>query len=320
MSLGVDLGGTNLRAAVVDGAGHISGEHKLKHASHDPSVVADAIARAAKEAIAQARVQPGELTTAGVGVAGMIRKGTGLVVNGPNLGWRDVPIDKLLAQRLPGLAIAVHNDLAVAVWGERTCGAGKGVDDLAMVMVGSGVGCGLVLGGQLHCGGAGVAGEFGHTKVVPDGAPCGCGQRGCLEAYAGGHNLARRAKEALAAGTKSSIASLAGGNEKLTAATLAQAAHEGDALSLRLAEEGGRHLGLALANLVTLLNPARLILGGSVFIGFSQLAAAARAGLDQHSAVAARAALTIVPPQLGDDAGVIGAALLGRLGVVHVPS
>src|SRR5476651_2259716 len=143
--VGVDLGGTNVRAAVIDPAGRVLGQEKHRLQSREPPQVAEAIVRAAKTACGAAGLPFGELRGAGIGVAGMIEKGSGVVLNAPNLGWKDVPIQKLLAARAPRLPMVIANDLSVAVWGERMAGAGKGIDDLVVVLVGSGVGCGMVL-------------------------------------------------------------------------------------------------------------------------------------------------------------------------------
>ena len=323
--IGVDVGGTNVRAAVVDPEGHILGQEKHRLQSREPPQVAEAVVRAAKTACGAAGLPFSELKAMGVGVAGMVQRGTGLVLNAPNLGWRDVPFAKLLAARAPKLPLWIANDLSVAAWGERAAGAGRGVDDLIVVLVGSGVGAGIILGGKLHEGASGVAGELGHILVHPGGRTCGCGKRGCLEAYAGGHNLAawarddlriglaaaRAAQKPLAVGKK--LLDQAGGDlEKITAAAMERAAHEGCELSRRLLDEAGRLLGVALANLVTVLNPARLLLGGGVLAGSPRIMRATTEGIDAHTSKAARAALQVSAPLLGEQAGVVGAALLAR--------
>jgi glucokinase len=291
----------------------------------EPSQVAEVVVRAAKTACGAAGMPFGEVKGMGIGVAGMIEKGTGVVLNAPNLGWREVPFLKLLQARAHKLPVWIANDLSVAAWGERAAGAGRGVDDLIVVLVGSGVGAGIILGGKLHEGASGVAGELGHILVQPAGRLCGCGKRGCLEAYAGGHNLAAWARDdlriALAAarasgqkapGVGRKLLELVGEPDKVTAAAMERAAHEGDELSRRLLEEAGRLLGVALANLVTVLNPARLLLGGGVLAGSPRMMRAAVAGVDAHASKTSRAALTISAPELGDQAGVVGAALLAR--------
>jgi glucokinase len=219
----------------------------------------------------------------------------------------------------------IGNDLSVAAWGERSAGAGRGVDDLLVVLVGTGVGAGLILGGKLLEGASNVAGELGHVLAHPGGRLCGCGQRGCLEAYAGGHNLAAWARDDLriamaamrAAGQRHpavgrKLLEIAGEPEKVTAAAMERAAHEGDELSRRLLEEAGSLLGVALANLITVLNPARLLLGGGVLTGSPRMMRSAIEKLDAHTAKMARSALQISAPELGDQAGVVGAALLAR--------
>ncbi len=335
MYVGLDLGGTNVRAAVIDGEGRVLGQEKHRLQSREPPQVAEAIVRAAKTACGAAGIPFGELRGAGIGVAGMIEKGSGVVLNAPNLGWKDVPIGKLVAARAPRLPLLVANDLSVAVWGERMAGAGKSVDDLCVVLVGSGVGCGMVLSGKLYEGAGGVAGEFGHLKVpAPYGGAdgksalgrlCGCGQRGCLEAYAGGHNMAAWARDdiriasaaARAAGKLPTagrkLLDLVGGDpEKISASAMERAAHEGDELSRRLLEEAGKMLGLALANLVTLINPQKLLLGGGVLANSPRMLRQVTESIDAHAGKAQRASLTIAEPALGDNAGVVGAALLVR--------
>lgn len=323
--VGIDLGGTNVRAAVVDVGGHVLGQEKHRLLSREPPQVAEAVVRAAKTACGAAGMPFGEMKGMGVGVAGWIEKDTGVVMNAPNLGWREVPFLKLVQARAPRLPVWIGNDLSVAAWGERAAGAGRGVDDLIVVLVGSGVGAGIILGGKLHEGASGVAGELGHIQVHPGGRLCGCGQRGCLEAYAGGHNLAAWARDdvriALAAARTSGqkhpavgrkLLEIVGEPDKVTAAAMERAAHEGDELSRRLLEEAGNLLGVALANLVTTLNPARLLLGGGVLAGSPRMMRAAVAQIDAHTSKAARKALKISAPELGDQAGVVGAALLAR--------
>ena len=323
--VGVDVGGTNVRAAVVDVDGHVLGQEKHRLQSREPPQVAEAVVRAAKTACGAAGLPFGELKAMGLGVAGMIQKSTGVVLSAPSLGWHDVPFIKLLQARAPKLPMWIANDLSVSAWGERAAGAGRGVDDLMVVLVGSSVGLGIILGGKLQEGASGVAGELGHMLVHPGGRLCGCGKRGCLEAYAGGHHLAAWARDdiriATAAGRvagkpstlgKKLVEQAGGDLEKITAAAMERAAHEGDELSRRLLDEAGRMLGVALANLVTVLNPARLLLGGAVLAGSPRMMRATREGIDANTGKAARLALQVSVPELGEQAGVVGAALLAH--------
>ena len=203
---------------------------------------------------------PASVGRIGIGVAGQVMGHTGLVTNAPNLGWRDVAFGGLVEKAL-GVPVRVANDLSVAAWGEKRFGAARGIDDVVLVFVGSGVGSGLILAGRLHEGAQGVAGELGHTKVRlprPGFTPrrCGCGQLGCLEAYTSGVNVAARVREELAAGAARRILELVDGDLVRVTASVVEDAHAlGDAYAVALWEEVSRLLGTAVANLVTLLEP-----------------------------------------------------------------
>lgn len=324
--MGIDVGATNVRAAVVDSEGHVLGEEKHRLVSREPPQVAEAVVRAAKTACGAAGMPFSELLGMGVGIAGSVQRGTGLVLDAPQLGWHSVPFLKLLQARAPRLPLWIANELAVAAWGERAAGAGRGVDDLLVVLVGGAVGSALILGGKLHEGASGGSGELGHVVVQPGGRACACGQKGCLEAYVGGQQLAACAREELRAaiGAMRAAAQRApaaarilyehvnGDPEKITVAVMERCAHEGDEPSRRILETAGQLLGTAVANLVTVLNPARLLLGGGVLGASPRLLRAAIAAIDARAHKAARAALTISAPALGETAPVVGAALLAR--------
>lgn len=316
LAIGVDLGGTNARAAVVDAdTGEIVAAHKEPLRDRTPSRVVEVVAHAVREATGAAGLDPRARGVVGVGVAGQCLGRTGVVLNAPNLGWRDVPFGDLLHAAL-GLEVRVANDLSVAAWGEKRFGAAKGIDDVILVFVGSGVGSGLILAGRPYDGAQGLAGEFGHVKVRPPRREtkvrrCGCGQDGCLEAYTSGVNVAARVREEIAAGASTRVMELAGGDlARVSASTVDDAFRAGDAYAIALWEEVGELLGTATANLITLLNPARVILGGGVFLGSPGLAAIARSWLDRTVSRSATTGLTIEHAWLGDDAGVIGAAVL----------
>jgi glucokinase len=317
VSLGVDLGGTNARAAVVDtDSGEIVAVHKEPLRDRAPAAVVAVIQRAIAEASTAAGLPAAPSGCVGVGVAGQCLGATGMVLNAPNLGWRDVPFGELLSAALR-TRVKVANDLAVAAWGERRFGAARGIDDVVLVFVGSGVGSGIIAGGRLYDGSTGVAGELGHVKVGPvrgeaEARRCGCGELGCLEAYTSGVNVAARVRERIAAGARTRVAELAGGDlARVNASLVDEAYRAGDAFARELWDEVGLLLGTSIANLVTLLNPARLILGGGVLLGCPALAALVRARFDEKVSRSAARGLTVERAWLGDDAGVIGAAVLG---------
>jgi glucokinase len=316
VALGVDLGGTNVRAAIVDReSGEVIASYKEPLRDRTPGSVVEVIRHAVGEAAVAAGTSPAACAKAGVGVAGQVLGETGVVLNSPNLGWRDVPFARLLEAAL-GIPVRVANDLAVAAWGERRFGAAREIDDVILVFVGSGVGSGLILGGRLHGGAAGVAGEFGHVKVRPlrpetKVRRCGCGELSCLESYVSGVNVAARVREDLQAGAATLIRDMVCGDlARASASHVEEAYCRGDAYARALWEENGDLLGTATANYITTLNPARLILGGGVLLGCPRLDAIVRKHVDEKVLRAAHRGLSVEHAFLGDDAGVIGAALL----------
>jgi glucokinase len=316
LALGVDLGGTNARAAVVDrDSGEIVASHKEPHRDRAPAAVVETVAHAIEQALAGEGRQARSFGQLGIGVAGQCLGRTGVVLNAPNLGWLDVPLGRLLEQRL-GLSVRIVNDLSAAAWGERRFGAARGVDDAVLVFVGSGVGSGLILGGRLHEGSRGVAGEVGHAKVRPMRATtaprrCGCGQIGCLEAYTSGMNIAARVREELAAGAASRISELVRGDlTRVSASVVDEASQQGDPYARALWEEVADLLGNGIASVVTLLNPGRVILGGGVLLGCPELRRRVDDVFQERVSRSAAVDLSLERAFLGDDAGVIGAALL----------
>ncbi|QSQ12891.1 ROK family protein [Myxococcus landrumensis] len=306
-TLGIDLGGTFARAAVVDEAGKMLASAKVALAERSPSSVVETIAEAASAAVRSAGVI---VDACGVGAAAQIHKDSGVLSVAPNLGWRNVPLGQLLTDRL-GQPVKVVNDLSAAAWGELHAGAGRGAQDLLVVFVGSGVGSAIISGGRLLDGAGGVAGELGHIKVVPGGRRCGCGEQGCLEAYTGGHNLIAQARELLEAGASPALAHLVGDDgAKLTPVTLEQAAEAGDAAAREVYERAAHFLALAVANQVTVLNPARLILGGGVLNHCPGIRRRVLEGVRAWASQTSREGLLIADAELGDDSGLIGAALL----------
>jgi glucokinase len=311
-AVGVDLGGTNLRAALVDTSGprpRLDHERKTAVDDRAPEAVADAIAQAVRDIEAGG----GAVDAIGIGLAGMVRSDSGVVDNAPNLGWRAVDFRGVLRARLGDRRVVMANDVSAITWGEYRYGAGEGAANLLCIFAGTGIGGGIVAGGRLVEGATGIAAEIGHTKVVtgPSARQCGCGQRGCIEAYAGGKNLAERARAELRVGGKSLAVELAGGDpESVHAGHLDEAAAAGDPYAVALWDEIAPLFGLVLANAVTLLNPARVIIGGGVLWGAAELR---RRLLDAYHELVnheSGRACRIVEAGLGDAAGIVGAASL----------
>lgn len=306
-TLGIDLGGTFARAAVVDEQGRIVAASKIPLAERSPVAVVEAIAHAAKVAVETAGAP---VSSCGVGAAGQIHGESGVLAVAPNLGWRNVPLGDMLKTRL-GFSVRVVNDLSAAAWGELNAGAGRGAHDMYTVFVGSGVGSAIIANGKLVNGGGGVAGELGHIKVLPNGRRCGCGELGCLEAYVGGHNLIAQTRELLATGRSAVLTELTGGDPaRVTPVTLEHAAEQGDAEAREIYERASLMLAIAVANQVTVLNPARLILGGGVLAHCPGIRRRVLEGVQAFASNTSREGLLITDAELGDDSGLIGAALL----------
>ena len=286
----------------------VSPTHSPTDARRGPAAVLAALQRA----IARLAAELDDLRAIGVACAGQIHPQTGTVVYAPNLDWRDVPLGATLRQAFP-FPVTVENDVRAAAWGEYRFGAGRDARSMLAVFVGTGVGSGAVLDGMLWRGASNVAGEIGHTQVVPDGLPCPCGQRGCLEQYASGSGFQRRLAEALRRGARSRLADLAGGAaDRLTAPMVAAAAEDGDDLARDLWADAIRYLAMALANSVTLLNPQALILGGGVIESAPALYGAVAPAVRDLTTLLARGELRIDRARLGDWSGTIGVADLAR--------
>lgn len=304
VAIAADIGGTNLRVALISASGEVLHAHREPLGTQALEGVVEHLRRAMLHL-----ETPPESLPIGVAIAAMLRR-DGFVRVAPNLDWRDVDLRGAIERAL-GTAVMLCNDLDAAVFAEARVGAGVECDEVVLVSVGSGVGGGLLVGGHLVSGAGGVAGEIGHVKVVPGGRICGCGERGCLEAYVGGHALADLAREALAAGDAMGLSHRIDGDlARVDARQVVEAAAEGDALCAALLETAADHLGLALANLCTVLAPGRLLLGGSVMRGSPPLYRATEKRIEALVSRSVKTTLEIHPAALSDDAGLIGAGLL----------
>lgn len=314
ISIGVDLGGTNLRVATFEEGSHTAVDH-VKEAVGDRRDPASIVERIADVAERLARGQPAAL---GIGIAAMLRDRRGTVANSPHLRWRDVAFGAQLATRLgTRFKIGIYNDVNAIVWGEAVAGAARGCRDVLGVYVGTGIGGGVIAGGQLIEGVSNCAGEIGHVKVRwdDDAAPCACGQRGCVEAYVGGTYVLDRIKRELVHGTMTAAIALAGSVDQVTPSHVDAAAADGDPWALGLWTELAPLLAVALGNAIAVLNPERLILGGGMLGRTPTLYAQVTTALLLAAPVASTEFLSIVPAELGDDAGLVGAANLAASGV-----
>jgi glucokinase len=309
-SVGVDLGGTNIRAAVFDDGMHILGRSERQTRAHeDANYVIRRIATCVREALEQASVAGEEIAGVGVGAAGLTDWRTGVVVLASNLGWRNVPLKERLEQELDGPRVAVDKDTNAAALAEARLGAGREFKHFLYVTAGTGIGGGLILNGALYRGATGGAGDVGHIVVDPEGPRCGCGDHGCVEVFSSGAGMVDRAREALVQGGEGSTSS-ALDPERLTTEDIFDAARRGDAVAARVVERAGAALGLALADYVNINNPEAIVLGGGVTRAGETYLGPVERELKRRALSALGEIVKLVPPGLRDDVGVTGAALL----------
>lgn len=310
LTLGVDLGGTKIEVALVDSQGKILSSHRYPtNPEKGADGIVDDIIIYADGCLDKARKEARAL---GIGVAGQVNL-DGVVRYAPNLGWHDVPLKSKLESGL-GIPAVVTNDVNAATYGEWSYGSGKGVNDLVVLFLGTGVGGGVVSGGRILTGCTNTAGELGHMTLVEGGRSCHCPNKGCLEAYAGGWAIAARAQEAVHADPQNGkqMISLAGSVEEVTAKTVTQAYREEDALAKKLVEETGQYLAAGVVSIVNAFNPCLVILGGGVIEGVPELVRMVDTITRKSALKAAVENLKIVKAALGGKAGVIGAAALAQ--------
>jgi glucokinase len=307
LAIGIDIGGTKVLGGVVDPSGTVLATARRDTPADDVGKTADFIVE-----VIQELVRTHDVRAVGIGAAGWIDATRSRVLFAPNLAWRDEPLRDRIAERTD-LPVVVENDANAAAWAEFRHGAARdATDSMALITVGTGIGGGLVIAGQLIRGAHGIAAELGHMRVVPDGHPCGCGRRGCLEQYASGTALVRYARGRAVADPESAVRllDLAGGSiDAVNGPLVTRAAREGDPASLAAFAEVGRWLGSGLADLVNSLDVEILVLGGGVAEAGELLVSPAR--VEYQRQLGARGSLPVaqvVAARLGNTAGVVGAA------------
>lgn len=311
LTLGIDMGGTGVKLGLVDARGKLL--KTQRHPTPKDSRPADMTALVVEEAcklIKSAGLS--KMPNIGVGCAGDIDPNRGVVRISPNLGWRNVPLKALLAKRLQA-PILVDNDANVAAWAAYSVEAKRQVKNLLCVTVGTGIGGGLVIDGKLYHGATGTAGEVGHMALYPGGDPCPCGSDGCVERYIGAKAMAKEAKEAIGEGETSLIARMVGADlSNITPLVVKQAAEKGDRLALRLWEQAGTRLGIALASVVNLLNPEWIVLAGGLSRAGTLLLDPLRRTILKRSFPTPAKAVKLVISKLDQDLGMVGAGLLAH--------
>jgi len=308
-TIGIDIGGTKVAAGVVDDRGNILARARRRTPSRDPEHLVDVVTEIVRQLLSEHQI-----AAVGVGAAGFVDADRRMVLFAPNLAWRDTPLRDEIAARIE-LPVVVENDANAAAWGEYRYGAGEQHPHLVVLTIGTGIGAGLVLNGQLYRGAYGIAGEPGHVRVVPGGRQCGCGNLGCWEQYCSGTALVRAAQEIATERPDDAkrLLELADDVEAIDGPVVTRAAQEGDAAAIDCFTEIGRWLGQGIADLAAVLDPGRFVIGGGVSDAGELLLGPAR---ETYAAALTgrghRPMAEVVCARLGAEAGLIGAADLAR--------
>lgn len=312
--IGVDVGGTNLVVGVLPRGGGepLALRSRATEASRGADAVVTDVVRMARDAAREVLREHGdgwdEILGMGVGSPGPVDRSSGLVLESPNLGWRAFPLRDRV-QALVDWPVAVDNDANCATLGEWWQGAGRGLDPLVGIVVGTGIGGGYILDGRLVHGASDGAGEVGHTTINVAGRRCACGNYGCLEAYASGPNIAARAREGIEAGAESLLTSMVDGDlSVITAATVYEAAAQQDAYATEVMNETAKMLGAGVANVINLLNPRAVVIMGGVTRAGAHLFAPLKAEVRRRAFRVLAEACELLPAALPATAGVVGAA------------
>jgi glucokinase len=310
LTVGVDIGGTKIAAGVVDEQGEILARKRVATANRD----AETVERTVSDLVTLLKADY-DIEAIGIGAAGFVDEKRSRVNFAPNLGWQDEPL-RMAVESQTGLPVVVENDANAAAWGEYRFGAGKGMDYLVTVTVGTGIGAGIIIEGAMYRGRWGAAAEFGHLCVDPGGRPCGCGNRGCWEQYASGNALVREARYLASERRKEAEVLLDFGDgtpEGVEGVHVTLAAREGDPVALAAFDFVSRWLGQGMADITAILDPECFVIGGGVSeAGDILLASTVRAFTESVTGKEHRTLPKVVIAQLGNAAGLVGAADLAR--------
>lgn len=309
--IGIDLGGTNIVAGVVDGDYHILATAKRKTAMPRPAEdILDDMADAAREAVKNAGLTMADIEAVGVGSPGVCNSDTGVVERADNLQFYHLPMQEKLEARLDK-PVRVENDANAAAYAEFLAGAARGRSSCVCITLGTGVGGGVIIDKKILSGFNFAGAELGHTVIVMDGEPCGCGRRGCWEAYASATGLIRQTRRAMQAHPDSRMWSLAGDLAHVSGRTAFDGMRAGDAAAKAVVEQYLRYIACGLTNMINIFQPEVLCIGGGICNEGETLMAPLRALVDQERFSQTGPQTEICTARLGNDAGIIGAAFLG---------
>lgn len=311
--IGIDVGGTNVKIALVDKSGKIIYSNSVPtYAKMGYEYTVNNIKQAIKDLMKETNTTTKDIDGIGFDFPGQVDYKTGVVKLAPNIpGWVNVPIAQMIEEEFH-IPTRIDNDVRCAALGEMKFGAGQGCENFVCITVGTGIGSGLVINGQLVRGASNAAGEIGHIKLqMKDGLICGCGDTGCLEAYASGPSIVAMAQDYIKGGKSTKFREMAAAEGgEITPYMVAKAAEAGDPVAKRIFAIVGEYIGIGLTSVINLLNPEKVIIGGGVAEAGDLLLDPIRKTIKERAMVVAGSAVEIVPAQLGNSAGVIGASML----------
>ena len=313
MILGFDIGGSKCGVCLGKESGEVVDRAEIPtDASEAPDSSVRILVDAGRVLLKQHDLRPDKLIGIGVSCGGPLDTESGVILRPPNLPlWEEVPIRSMLESAFPGPPVTVENDANATALAEWKFGAGKGARNMVFVTMGTGIGAGIILDGQLFRGTNGMAGEIGHQTIKIDGPRCGCGKRGCLEALASGPAIARLAQESLLYGRGHKLLDKANGRLKdITARHVIEAAKDGDPFSRGILQEAGEYMGIGLANVIQILNPERIILGTIAVHAGELILEPIRKSVEEYAWERSRSVCEILPAGLGDRAQDVAAIAL----------
>jgi glucokinase len=310
-ALGIDVGGTKIAAGLVNRQGQILHRYSTHaHSEQQPEFVIEAIEQAYRAIISKSKVDPGDIEAVGLGFPGNTNGPAGLVLVCSNLpAWDHVPLRDIVAERI-GLPVILDNDTNLCAVGEHLFGAGRGASNMVYLTFSTGYGIGIIINNRLYVGHTGTAGELGHVVVDIGGPPCTCGKNGCVMAYASGIGLSRMAYEKVEAGADTVLRQMVldAAGKRISGEQIAQAAAQGDAVAGEVLRTAGYYAGVGMSMVVQILNPELIVLGGGLTRIGPLLLDCVLAAMREHTQPELWDSVRIVPWQLGDDLGIIGAA------------
>ena len=314
--VGIDMGGTSLRALVVNSHNEILAvEKEPTNVTHKPDALIRDLAAMVEDVVRAAGLRKSQLRAVSIGAPGAVDPEHGMVYHAPNLGWDAVPLGATLGKLLH-VPVFAENDVNAGVVGEHALGAGRGAKELVGIFVGTGIGGGIISKGQLYLGSRGAAAEVGHMIVQVDGPLCGCGNHGCIEALASRTAMERDVREAIRGGEKSCVLKLMEerGKDRMTSSIIQRALKKNDPVMRKVVKRGQYYLGMLVASVVNMLDPECVVIGGGIAerLGEYYIAPIRKTAYENFLRRHDAERVKVVCGTLGDNAGALGAVVLAR--------